>query len=719
MRRQPLHGGGVPSLRGRHLATVRHILGSPLPDLGARRRPCIAAVRPRPGPRRRSGPLARLLQAGSAALLGVAGPSLLSVVAPVAPAGAYPYADVMLQGHGWGHGMGMGQWGALGYAVSGTPYQQILQHYYGTLSAGGATSVGALPNGWTDASPVTVAITANAGNDVIVTSASPFTIPGPNGTQVQLPAGSGARFELSNPGTANTWNVYSSTGGCGGNGNWGAPEATGVVGPAAAPVTAAPFPSDGNLGNEVMQLCQAGGNESLRGTVGGTVNSNDAARTIDVLPLGQYVADVTPSESPSYWGTLQPTDGAGQAGPQGEAWGFQALEAQAVAARSYVMSTYGNLQGYFGYADICDSTACQAYPGTANETALADTAVTDTASTVVLLPGGSVATTQYSSSTGGYSAPGTFAAVPDAGDSVCLPNACNSHHTWQAQIPVSAVQATYPQIGTLVSVDVTQRNGYGDFGGRVLQVSLVGSSQTVTITGNAFAAAFSGYGVQSNWFEVSSQPSGGVTGYWIVGSDGGVFSYGAAQFFGSMGGTRLNRPVVGLAATHDGAGYWMDASDGGIFSFGDAHFYGSMGGTRLNQPVVGMAATPDGGGYWLVAADGGIFSFGDAHFFGSTGAIHLQQPVVGMGATADGDGYWLVAADGGIFSFGDAPYEGSLPGSHLQATATAMLPTATGQGYLVVTADGQVVPYGDAPQFGEPASSSPAARLVGGATDTH
>ena len=75
------------------------------------------------------------------------------------------------------------------------------------------------------------------------------------------------------------------------------------------------------------------------------------------------------------------------------------------------------------------------------------------------------------------------------------------------------------------------------------------------------------------------------------------------------------------------------ASDGGVFSFGDAAFYGSTGAIHLNQPIVGMAATPTGQGYWLVASDGGIFSFGDAAFYGSTGAIHLNQPIVGMAAT--------------------------------------------------------------------------------------
>ena len=76
-----------------------------------------------------------------------------------------------------------------------------------------------------------------------------------------------------------------------------------------------------------------------------------------------------------------------------------------------------------------------------------------------------------------------------------------------------------------------------------------------------------------------------------------------------------------MASTHDGLGYWLVASDGGIFSFGDAGFHGSTGATPLNKPVVGMAATQDGLGYWLVASDGGIFSYGDAQFHGSAGAL--------------------------------------------------------------------------------------------------
>ncbi len=113
-------------------------------------------------------------------------------------------------------------------------------------------------------------------------------------------------------------------------------------------------------------------------------------------------------------------------------------------------------------------------------------------------------------------------------------------------------------------------------------------------------------------------PSG--NGYWEVGSDGGIFNFGAAATFrGSAGSIHLNVPVAGIASTSDGRGYWEVASDGGIFSYGDAAFYGSMGGKPLNEPVVGIAATPDGLGYWEVASDGGIFSFGDAEFYGSMG----------------------------------------------------------------------------------------------------
>ena len=184
--------------------------------------------------------------------------------------------------------------------------------------------------------------------------------------------------------------------------------------------------------------------------------------------------------------------------------------------------------------------------------------------------------------------------------------------------------------------------------------------------------------------------------YWLVASDGGIFNFGNAGYYGSTGAMRLNQPVVGMAPTPDARGYWLVASDGGIFTFGDARFFGSTGAMRLNRPVVGMAATPDGGGYWLVASDGGVFTFGDARFFGSTGAMRLNQPMVGMARTSDGNGYWLDAADGGIFTFGDARFDGSTGAMRLNQPMVGMASTPDGGGYWLVASDGGVFTFGDA-----------------------
>jgi ribosomal protein L24E len=199
-------------------------------------------------------------------------------------------------------------------------------------------------------------------------------------------------------------------------------------------------------------------------------------------------------------------------------------------------------------------------------------------------------------------------------------------------------------------------------------------------------------------------PSG--AGYWLVGTDGGIFSYGDAGFHGSTGALKLNQPIVGMAATPTGKGYWFVAADGGIFAFGDAKFYGSTGNVKLNKPIVGMAPTPTGKGYWFVASDGGIFSFGDAQFYGSTGNVKLNKPIVGMAATPTGKGYWFVASDGGIFSFGDADFYGSTGATALNKPIVGMAATPTGQGYWFVASDGGIFGFGDA-SFQGSAGGSP------------
>jgi hypothetical protein len=216
--------------------------------------------------------------------------------------------------------------------------------------------------------------------------------------------------------------------------------------------------------------------------------------------------------------------------------------------------------------------------------------------------------------------------------------------------------------------------------------------------GAAFFGSMGGQPLNAPIVGMADTPSG--NGYWEEGSDGGIFSFGDASFHGSMGGKPLNAPIAGIGVSPSGQGYWQVATDGGIFSFGDASFFGSMGGKPLNAPIVGIAPTADGGGYWEVASDGGIFSFGDASFYGSMGGQRLNQPIVGMASAPDGLGYWLVARDGGIFAFGSATFQGSMGGRPLNQPVVGLAPSSDGQGYWEVAADGGMFNFGNAQFFG-------------------
>jgi hypothetical protein len=120
-------------------------------------------------------------------------------------------------------------------------------------------------------------------------------------------------------------------------------------------------------------------------------------------------------------------------------------------------------------------------------------------------------------------------------------------------------------------------------------------------------------------------------GYAMVSDDGGVFTFGDARFAGSVGGQRLNAPIRAIEFDADGDGYWLAAADGGIFAF-DAPFRGSLGSTRLDAPITGMAGCGDG--YYLVASDGGVFNFSDCPFHGSLSGGRSPNPVVGLQASS-------------------------------------------------------------------------------------
>ena len=190
------------------------------------------------------------------------------------------------------------------------------------------------------------------------------------------------------------------------------------------------------------------------------------------------------------------------------------------------------------------------------------------------------------------------------------------------------------------------------------------------------------------------------TGYWLVASDGGVFSFGSARFLGSTGSLKLNSPIVGMTATPDGLGYWLVASDGGVFGFGSAQFFGSASSPPPRNPIAGMAAAPDGLGYSLATADASAFAFGSTKLSPPTSTPTARRPIVGIAAAADGLGYWLVGSDGGIFAFGSAQFLGSTGSIRLGKPIVGIAPAADGLGYWLVGSDGGIFAFGSAQFLG-------------------
>lgn len=389
----------------------------------------------------------------------------------------FPNGEVQIHGHGWGPGVGMGQWGAFGYAAQyHKSYSWILSHFYGgtTLSTMSVAAEGT----------VRVDIIENAGYPVIVTSPSPFTFDG-----IKFAAKTAGRATL-NP-TTGLFTISEAPSCTAKASSWKSLRHGISADPEAIPASlssAAPL-------SDLLTLCRKDGTrEVVRGRIIAYKAANKPLlRTLNQLPLESYIADVVPAESSTGWGEV------GGKGLQGEQWGFQELEAQAVAARTYLLA-YMRAGGWQGYASICDNDYCQSYPGVADESALAWHAVRETTGQYLTEKGVPVAA-QYSASTGGYTTKSAFPAVADAGDSVCLQNTgywtCNPEHNWTVTIPVYTVQQAFPSIGTLEAITVTSRNGLGDWGGRAVTVKVTGSKKAVTVSGDTFQ---SDLGLDSDWF---------------------------------------------------------------------------------------------------------------------------------------------------------------------------------------------------------------------------
>lgn len=172
--------------------------------------------------------------------------------APATPAAAPAGPSFFVSGHGWGHGVGLAQYGAYGYALHGWTYDQIVAHYYPGTSLGGAPL-----------KRVRVLLAGRA-KSVTISSRSPFTVRDGSGETHKLPAGKqqlgpGLKLKL------------------------------------AATTRALPAPLVFSPGGTPLSL----GSRSYRGSF--RVTGGKAVRVVNVLGLEQYLWGVVPSEMPDRW----------------------------------------------------------------------------------------------------------------------------------------------------------------------------------------------------------------------------------------------------------------------------------------------------------------------------------------------------------------------------------------------------------------------------------
>lgn len=430
-----------------------------------------------------------------AALLGLAG-GLVTSIATAAPAAAEqvynrpPSGVFTVVGHGWGHGHGMSQWGAQGAASLGIGADQITATYYP------GTSRTVLPD-----APIRVLLQADEGRDTQVYAATGLKVTDlATGRTQPLPAGptrwratvDAAGLRLSGL-TGTTWTPYA----------LGASGASPAPSPAPGPAYAGPLRWSGP--EFVRVAFPDGTSRDYRGAVQAQQVSASALQTVDVLSLEDYLLGVVPRESPSSWAPA-------------------ALQAQAIAARSYSAFKRDRATGSF---DICDTTQCQVFGGSRVYTADGSSIALEPASTTdaVRRTAGVVRTYQgrpifaeFSSSNGGWSSDGGkpyLIAQRDDWDGV-VPNPV---HSWTAALPAADIERRFPAVGTLQRIRVTARDGNGEWGGRVRTVVLEGVSDSgaatsVTTTGAGVynSRTWPAYsdGLRSSWWHITTSRDAAV-----------------------------------------------------------------------------------------------------------------------------------------------------------------------------------------------------------------
>lgn len=415
-------------------------------------------------------PTARYL----AVVLVMALASAVPVATGVSPAMAQDpdSATVVVTGHGWGHGRGLGQWGAFGYATgrSGGPwgYRTILGHFYGNTVPGNIGNPLAA-----------VTLLGQRGLPLVVERSAGVTVVGQTGTStaVRVTLRLDGRFDVERSGS------------CVGAA-WSAPVA--LDGPVRLRATG----TTTGAASDALGLCTSDGTRvRYRGELVAFGQSFDGAdvgmaQTVNLVRLDDLLRSVVPRQVPAAWAAV---DGGR---------GRHAVLAQVVAARGFAAvgdPRWHDLHTGLGAAfTTCDSNACQPYDGVATEDAVTDAAVADT-SGEVRMRDGAVVRTEYSASSGGWTAGGEFPPVQDVGDAV----EDNPNHTWSTSLSGDFIETRY-ELGELLAIAVLERNGLGADGGRVRVLRMAGTAKTVDVTGASFRVAM---GLRSDWFTLSGVPA--------------------------------------------------------------------------------------------------------------------------------------------------------------------------------------------------------------------
>lgn len=351
---------------------------------------------------------------------------------------------------GYGHGVGMTQFGAKGMAEQEYKYDEIIKYYYTGVN---------IEKRNTDNVNIKVKISLDLGSpDINITSDQPYSVvykTKDNDTeqivenQIACPAQSTTSFKYmdGNIVITNDKVIDDST---------QLPQT--IVSIDAVRV----IPSD----TGVLSYINKGNPLPYAGEF--KIYPNNSSKNLDlinILPLEEYLRGVVPAEMPS-------------------SWHEEALKAQTLAARTYALRRISDKKIF----DVYDSTLSQAYKGLSVVNDKVDNLIKATKGEVVTYNGG-LADTVYSASAGGYTVDSTFAwggsdvpylkGKPDPYD-----NSEYATYWWNVNITRDQISSAYPQVGVVLNVEITNK-----MFDRPVELKITGTKGTIVVKNKDFRDA--------------------------------------------------------------------------------------------------------------------------------------------------------------------------------------------------------------------------------------